>query len=535
MPLTVQAANSASTPDDSNAGPLFSNHQSPAETNQTVSSDSTITLPRSAAPETSTDHLIDVYYDYIHPAHPFVIPRELYKSNPNVLPEHLKRAMRFIARHISDLCQDGVAGVAGVADIMNINMPTDGFKVQTYLTLTIASYARCERAQGDTTLFHAINTAQEIGMHLEGYGHVESPIMQESWRRTWWELYSIASMIRVLTPTTTALDAAYDRILPSNDTDYDRCQSTESRTLDNMQDRFFTHDNTPYSSFAYRIEAVRILNTVLEATQQTSSHPSQTTNSLTASIKSYLLSNPAPNGNTFTDDNIDENLSCAHTTINLASILLHLPHSTLATQPLQTICATDRSQTTRSRSPTDLQSHTNNALAAANAITQLLVSRPTASFLSLSPCFSCPLAFAVTVQLSAYCLRDSQKPEVDRAQALYLREYIQLSLSALDNIGQNWPVAKAVKSQLAEFAREILGRPRANVKAQSQTKNARRQIESGIGDAPVAVQGFHASGLQMPLGLEGAPRVDLEDDFWLRSFVEDPFDLSFIGQSHGQS
>lgn len=535
MQPTVQAANNASSPDDSNAGPLFSSQQSPAETNQTASSDSTITLPRSFAPETSTDHLIDVYYDYIHPAHPFVIPRELYKSNPNILPEHLKRAMRFIAGHISGLCPDGVAGVA---DIMNICMPTDGFKVQTYLTLTIASYARCERAQGDTTLFHAINTAQEIGMHLEGHGHVESPIIQESWRRTWWELYSIASMIRVLTPTTTALDAAYDRILPSNDTDYDRCQSTESRTLDDMQDRYFTHDNTPYSSFAYRIEAVRILNTVLEATQQTSTHPNQTTNSLTASIKSYLLSSPAPNSNTFTDDNIDENLSCAHTTINLASILLHLPRSTLATQPLQTICATDRSQTTRSRSrsPTDPQSHTNNALAAANAITHLLVSRPTASFLTLSPCFSCPLAFALTVQLSAYCLRDSRKPDVDHAQALYLREYIQLSLSALDNIGQNWPVAKAVKSQLAEFAREILGRPRTNVKAQSLTKNPRRQqIESGVGDAPVAVQDFHASALQMPLGLEGAPGVDLEDDFWLRSFVEDPLDLSFIGQSHGQS
>lgn len=97
-------------------------------------------------------------------------------------------------------------------------------------------------------------------------------------------------------------------------------------------------------------------------------------------------------------------------------------------------------------------------------------------------------------------------------------------------------MAKAVKSQLAEFAREILGRPRTNVKAQSLTKNARRQqIESGVGDAPVAVQDFHASALQMPLGLEGAPGVDLEDDFWLRSFVEDPLDLSFIGQSHGQS
>jgi len=515
---TAHVTNDTLTPDDSYDGLLFSNQQSPAGTDQTTSSDSTITLPCSIAPEASGDHLVDVYYDYIHPAHPFVIPRKLYMQNPNFVPEYLKRAMRFIASNISGWCEDGVGGIA---DIINIYMPTDGFKVQTNLILTIAAYARCERGQGDLTLLQAINTAQQIGMHLEGFGHTDSPIVQESWRRTWWELYSIASMIRVLTPTTTALDATLDRILPSNDTDYSECHVTESRTLDDMQDRLFTEDNTPYSSFAYRIEAVRILNTVVEATQQTSPHPDQTSNSLSASIKSYLLSVPTPNPNTSTDSNPDELMSCAQMTINFASILLHLPRSTLTTSPLQTICATDRSKSTSTStplpSPTETQTNTTSALTAADAITNLLISRTARTLRTLSPCFSCAIAFAVTVQLSAY--RVGQR--ADRARCL--KEYIQLSLSALDNIGQNWAVAKAVKRQLAEFAREILRRPR--------TKSARRQI----GIVPVQETGGLQMPVSLPLGLEGPAVVDLEDDFWLRSFVDDPLVYSFMGPSQGQS
>lgn len=482
-----------------NDGNVFTDQQSPSGTAQTPSSDSTISLPRATALHSRENHLIDVFYGYIHPAHPFIIPRKLYMQDPSILPGYLKRAMRFIASHVSHRHGEDVGTIS---DIINTNMPADGFKVQTYLVLTIASYARCERGQGDMTLLQATNTAHQIGMQLEVFGSSDAPIMQESWRRTWWELYTIASLIRVLTPTTTGLDAAFHKVLPSEDSDYDDCRAIESRTLDDMQDRSFTDDSTQYSSFAYRIEGARILNDVMETTQQNSYQPDPAFKCLAASIRSYLLSLPSPKRTATIDGKPDELMSCALMTINLASILLHLPRSGLGNvQSFQTICATDR--------PTmflnDEDSHIGSAMRAADAITQLLIDRDLTAMQTLSPCFSCSIAFAVTVQLSAYCMGQKQE------RARCLREYIQLSLSALDNIGQSWAVAKVVKGQLADFARETLKRP----------KPTRRQI---------ATVQEELGSIAMPLPLEAAPTFALEDDFWLRSFVEDPLNYSFIAQ-----
>lgn len=500
LPIAAQSTDDTPAVDDSNDGFASTNQQSPSGTVQTTSSDSTITIPRSIASEAADDHLVDAYYHFIHPAHPFVIPRKQYEQDPGILPEYLKRAMRYIASHVRARCDDDVGTVA---DIINTTIPADGYKVQTYLVLTIASYARCERGQGNMTLLQAITTAQQIGMHLEDFGYNEAPILRESWRRTWWELYSIASLIRVLTPTTMGLEAAFERLLPSHDVDYNNCQTSESRTLDEMQDRLFTDDNVRYSSFAYRVEAARILNDVMEATLQTSHHSDATFNSLSASIKSYLLSLPVPKQQALIDGKPDELMSCALMTINLASILVHLPRSGLSNiRTFQTVCATDR--------PTvfsdNADSHSGSAMRAAEAITQLLVDRDVHSMQTLSPCFSCAIAIAVTVQLSAYSLGQRQ----DRAR--FLKEYIQLSLSALDNIGQSWAVGKVVKGQLADFARDILTKP----------KSARRQIVPANERLP---------STSMPLPLEAAPMLDLQDDFWLRSFVEDPLNYSFLAQS----
>ncbi|KPI44570.1 uncharacterized protein AB675_8360 [Cyphellophora attinorum] len=58
-------------------------------------------LSMSRAPNSKTEStdLIETFYKYFYPAHPFIIPQKLAKQRPELLPEPLRATMRFIAAH----------------------------------------------------------------------------------------------------------------------------------------------------------------------------------------------------------------------------------------------------------------------------------------------------------------------------------------------------------------------------------------------------------------------------------------------------
>ena len=70
---------------------------------------------------------------------------------------------------------------------------------------------------------------------------------------------------------------------------------------------------------------------------------------------------------------------------------------------------------------------------------------------TLSPCFSCAIAFASVVHLSE-CL-DPKSPESND-----LKEHVQLQLSALSELGKIWPIARVVRGQIAQFVREAINK-----------------------------------------------------------------------------
>ena len=185
---------------------------------------------------------------------------------------------------------------------------------------------------------------------------------------------------------------------------------------------------------------------------------------------------------------------CALTIINLASIVLNIPRSSLpSARSFGTICQTKR--------PTVFaydNTSTVTALSSADTILRLLIVRSSESMKSMSPCFSCVLAFAATTHLSAYCLGQ------DKERMRCLREYLQVSLGALDSMGQIWPIAKAVKGQLAEFSREIF------TKQSSNSNQAHAQPED----------------LAAILPFELVPGV--QDDLWLQDLVSNEMDFSLV-------
>jgi hypothetical protein len=70
-----------------------------------------------------------------------------------------------------------------------------------------------------------------------------------------------------------------------------------------------------------------------------------------------------------------------------------------------------------------------------------------------TPCFACAIAYATAVQLPAY------QEENEPSEAQMLKEQIQLAISTLRQIGETWPIANVVRSQVAQYAREVIGKP----------------------------------------------------------------------------
>lgn len=141
---------------------------------------------------------LDGYYAHFHQGHPFVLPQpqlELQMAmNPNSVSSLLS-VMRFIGSlYISDPHAPEYRHQADQAIFSEGPLPRNGFSVQFLLLFAIA----LEWSTETDTALQVLNTAKEIaleiGLHQRDFASrcgQGNPVMEESWRRTWWELYVI--------------------------------------------------------------------------------------------------------------------------------------------------------------------------------------------------------------------------------------------------------------------------------------------------------------------------------------------------------
>ena len=461
---------SLSSGDDAGLGPQLELQPGSLSSLQTqqqndTSSQDTVSLPYIDGGTPDEARHIGLYYQYVHPAHPFLLPYQLYQQNTSVFPGHLKRAMYFIVSHHStgfaeQHRQDSL-------EVLEDSVPNDVFKVQSLILITLASYARFERDPGNKALNAAINVAYQIGLNSEGFAPDDEPLFRESWRRTWWELYTVAGLISLIGFTNIRLSQPCDMTLPCDCEAYEACQITPGGNSREIQERFQAESNTKWSSFALRVEAMRILSLTLDVMSDTSSSARQAAE---AAISAYLLSLPEDKQDGLKPDGeVDEVMSCALMIIHLAGICVHLPQSPLALAgDFRTVCGNELGQNT-SEAP---RLHRAAALRSAKALARLLTAH--SNLRTLSPCFSCVVSYSAVVLLSEYSLQTRPRP-------LYLRENLQLELSALQSLGQTWPIAGVVRSQIAGFAREILGRP----------ANGDCAVAADLGPSPMEDQWLH--------------------------------------------
>jgi len=261
-----------------NSGP----HTDPLETLRNQHKNSTSFPSQQELPNDppATANLMQLYYAYFHASHPFCLPPAYLIKTPvhqlTVLLPVMRYIASFFARAAStmDFCREAEMALFGSA-----HPPAkDPFTVQALLLFTIGLHSEGEYARAAQVKDFAVELALELGMNQKefsecdgggggggGGGGDPGRILQESWRRTWWELYFVDGLMAgVHQRDNFKLWSVECTVpLPCEELDYAAGRIPEPHSLQEFDDRYFAAENTVFSSFAYRVEAVRILGQVL--------------------------------------------------------------------------------------------------------------------------------------------------------------------------------------------------------------------------------------------------------------------------------
>ncbi|KAK2752706.1 hypothetical protein FQN54_008084 [Arachnomyces sp. PD_36] len=351
-------------------------------------------------------HLFHLFYSYFYQAHPFILPREY-------LSEKLSKAdlqpLRYAIDYIGS-CYDPTMHRqhfqrTAECELLKQDISRDVYSVQALLIFSIGLISSDERAKAELSLKLAINLALELGMNRREFAWPDGqgcPVNEESWRRTWWELYIIDGHFAAAHPSKTfrLLTVPADTLLPCEDGEYFSGQIPSSHSIDEFTERCFSSASTDFSSYAYRIEAIRIYAKAL-CLESNSFIESQLVDDADASLMSFWLYLPDTKKRLVgLDGRFDEVLFQAHMLVYSATMLLHRSRSSLA----YTQGTHDNGNTAGQNAfqPGNLDFHTGKTLYAADMIAKLVtVPRP---MVTHSPLFACGLALSCIVHLTAWPL-----------------------------------------------------------------------------------------------------------------------------------
>lgn len=168
-------------------------------------------------------------YHHYHRSHPFVLPRAHLVRHARETGDKLElltAAMRYVGSLFLDA---GPARASYLEEALRLchapTTPKDGFLVQALLLLIVALDGSCEQDRARDLLGEAERVAVEIGLNTRQFAAVHgrgSPVLEESWRRTWWDLYVCDGMIAGVHRATSFLlyDVAADVALPCEEAEY---------------------------------------------------------------------------------------------------------------------------------------------------------------------------------------------------------------------------------------------------------------------------------------------------------------------------
>jgi hypothetical protein len=287
--------------------------------------------PESIVPEA---RLVRLFYENFHAAHPILVPAPLFEKWE--YPRYLQQVVKFIGSHYSVILDNDTLHESTWL-ILNGTAERTPQMVQALLLYSIIMRARNETSQAESSLTQAIDIALELGMHREEFVITAAAGREheaESLRRTWWSLFIWEIYVGTLHEKMhlRCSDVYSDVQLPCEESNYSSLEMIPPpQSLTAFRSRVYTEDEdtSHYSSFAYCIEAARILARVVVLNGLPETHHDHL-QAVANTLVSWIHHLP-PQKIEIVDmyGTIDEMLFQAHCTIQYAAMLLHLPRSNI--------------------------------------------------------------------------------------------------------------------------------------------------------------------------------------------------------------
>lgn len=407
-------------------------------------------------PAAAFERCLSSYYRNFHPSHPLVLPQtrlRLLAKDDALQP--LLAVMHWVGSKYTapETEQRPLLDMARIAVDEAERRSANGFTVQAMVVLLIALDGAGYPQQAVDLLTRAKRMLLSLGMNFCQFiieSETRSRVLDESWRRTWWELYVLDGMFAGAHRATTfsLFDVLTDVGLPCEEEEYETDQIPEPRTMDDLQDRDLSMDNYQFSSFAYRILSVQNLGQVmhnLNAAELDADLHAQ----LEVLLASWRHNLPACKQDSVQrDGRTDEMMFQAHMLNHTTSILLHRSRAQLDLAPSRAIdaCAPPPedapAQAAAAAAAAAASLHTQHVVTAANELGKLMTHRTPLT--RHTHFFICAVVLAAVVQLGAWSGGDDA-----------VREQVRLCMGALRHMATVWDLAGRALAQVREVAGHV--------------------------------------------------------------------------------
>jgi hypothetical protein len=153
-------------------------------------------FPESDSGSLTRAPLLELYYTYFHPAQPCALPLRFLrqKASEDLLGIRLLvNVLQFIGSLYAPKVNSGPLEDLVKASLAEPRLVPNGFEIQALVLYSIAVYWCDEIERARELLDEATRKALAIGMNLRAFATEHSQgdaVLAESWRRTWWQLYS---------------------------------------------------------------------------------------------------------------------------------------------------------------------------------------------------------------------------------------------------------------------------------------------------------------------------------------------------------
>ncbi|QYS96899.1 Zn(2)-C6 fungal-type domain-containing protein [Trichoderma simmonsii] len=397
-----------------------------------------------------SDRPLTSFYYHAFASNPFVLPRCHLSQIDDAKSLHiLVAAMRWVGSlYINATVQTDLYNAAH-SSIYDDQAPRNGFLVQAMMLLLVALDGSCQRRESLRILSDVELLALEIGLNKRNFAALhgrDSPVLEESWRRTWWYLYIMDGMIAgIHRQSSFALfNVSADVLLPCEEHQYLSGEIPKPLSLPDLQDRNFHEDEHQFSSFAQLIICGQNLGKFLRL-PPICNPEDPNVKELELLLTSWRLHLPHFKRHMLQQDGEpDEMMFQAYMITYAILILLYQPYCRFDIKPAQAIDTCAPVQTTLGNDYVDY--YTTETVSSATAISAMITQK---SLLSHTHFFTCALTLSSIVHLSHWALLSPD------ARDSASRESIRLNLGALKLRARVWPAAAEAQAQVAAVAKTI--------------------------------------------------------------------------------